>query len=146
MNLAVTPFAVEHFGMFQPNESDLTLNDVEMADPARFYFSLTLDGVVHAMAGVQERWPKVGEAWIQFDAEVAEHHKYSFAKLLKKELMPKVDAYFRRISAGVDVENERAQRLVEWLGFHKEFPEPMCRFGMFGQGDYYQYVRFPGGC
>ena len=64
---------------------------------------------------------------------------------MKRELLPIVDAKFRRIQAFIDADDERSIRWIEWLGFHREFDKPMRNSGVNGYGDRYVYVRFNDG-
>ncbi len=144
MNLAAHLFTPEDFGKVEPAESPYPIAQVvaQMQPPETCIRTLTLEGVPRAIAGVQERWPGVGDAWVWYDDTILERHRWSFARLVKYELMPISDARFHRVTAPVDVDNPAAVRFIEWLGFHREFESPLRDFGLNGKGDYWQYVRF----
>jgi RimJ/RimL family protein N-acetyltransferase len=142
MNLSVTDFAVEHLLTFQPNETQESPESIAERSLGMLARSLVLDGDVVAAAGVLEKWPGVGEAWVWLDQDVVDHHAWSFARTVKYELLPIADKKFGRIWAPVDVGNEKAIRFIQWLEFELEFDTPLKRYGLDAKGDYWSYVRF----
>ena len=131
------------FLSFQPIESPVDISSISMQAPLKLTRTFLVDGIPRAMAGVKELWPGVGDAWIWFDDTILESHRFSFCRILKYEILPlSEDHGFRRLSAPVDVNNDKGIRFVEWLGFHREFDHPLQHYGLNGKGDYWPYVRF----
>ncbi len=142
MNLQIQDTVPSDFKQVQPAESPVDIGTIPVAHPLKYVRTLTLDGIPKAIAGVQEKWPGNGEAYVWFEPDALDHF-LSFGRIIKYDLLPVADAAFRRITAPVDVNNDAAVRFVQWLGFHREFDQPLAHFGLNGEGDYWQYVRFP---
>lgn len=101
-------------------------------------YTLLDDDKVLAVGGAHVMWFGAGEAWVLVSPECL-GKPASFARYAKK-LFDSIlqDTELRRVQASIHVDDDRAYRFAEWLGFENE--GVMRKYGVDG-GDYYRMAR-----
>lgn len=101
-------------------------------------FTVEDSGTVLAVGGVHVMWFGAGEAWVLVSPEAmavpttfARYTKRAFDSILQ-------DTELRRVQASIHVDDDRAYRFAEWLGFENE--GVMRKYGVEGD-DYYRMAR-----
>jgi hypothetical protein len=96
------------------------------------------DGKILAVGGVHVMWFGAGEAWVlvsgdalQAPTSFARYAKRMFGSILQ-------DTQLRRVQASIHVDDDRAYRFAEWLGFENE--GVMRKYGVEGD-DYYRMAK-----
>lgn len=101
-------------------------------------YTLLDDDKVLAVGGAHVMWFGAGEAWVLVSPECL-RKPASFARYAKK-LFDSIlqDTELRRVQASIHVDDDRAYRFAEWLGFENE--GVMRKYGVEGD-DYYRMAR-----
>ena len=101
-------------------------------------YTLFEEDVVLGIGGVHNIWNGVGEAWLLLGKEafarprtVARHTVNMFDHMQEEHK-------YQRIQASIAVNDAKAKRFAEWLGFQNE--GIMRKYGPDGS-DYYRYAR-----
>ena len=101
-------------------------------------YTLLDDDKVLAVGGAHIMWFGAGEGWVlvspdclRTPASFARYAKRLFGSILQ-------DTDLRRVQASIHVDDDRAYRFAEWLGFENE--GIMRKYGVDG-GDYYRMAR-----
>ena len=101
-------------------------------------FTLEDSGTVMAVGGVHVMWFGAGEAWVLVSPECLDIPA-SFARYAKRQFNSILqDTGLRRVQASIHVDDDRAYRFAEWLGFENE--GVMRKYGVEGD-DYYRMAR-----
>lgn len=101
-------------------------------------FTLEDSGTVLAVGGVHVMWFGAGEGWVLVSPECLDIPA-SFARYAKRQFNSILqETNLRRVQASIHVNDERAYRFAEWLGFEDE--GIMRKYGVDG-GDYYRMAR-----
>jgi hypothetical protein len=103
-----------------------------LASQGRGYSAIGDDGTVYAVAGILPQWEGRAIAWALI-AYNAGPHMLRITREIRKFLN---GCGFERIEASVDALFPAAARWVEMLGFERETPEPMRRYGPTGRPAY----------
>jgi len=101
-------------------------------------YTLLDDDKVLAVGGAHVMWFGAGEAWVLVSPDCL-NQRASFARYAKR-LFDSIlqDTDLRRVQASIHVDDDRAYRFAEWLGFENE--GVMRKYGVDG-GDYYRMAR-----
>lgn len=101
-------------------------------------FTLEDDGTILAVGGVHVMWFGAAEGWVlvspdclQMPASFARYAKRVFDGILQ-------ETELRRVQASIHVDDKRAYRFAQWLGFEDE--GVMRKYGVEGD-DYYRMAR-----
>ena len=101
-------------------------------------FTLEDDGTILAVGGVHVMWFGAAEGWVlvspdclQTPASFARYAKRVFDGILQ-------ETELRRVQASIHVDDKRAYRFAQWLGFEDE--GVMRKYGVEGD-DYYRMAR-----
>jgi len=101
-------------------------------------FTLEDEGTVLAVGGVHVMWFGAGEAWVLVSPDCLDVPS-SFARYAKRQFDSILqETELRRVQASIHVDDQRAYRFAQWLGFEDE--GIMRKYGADG-GDYYRMAR-----
>jgi len=101
-------------------------------------YTLLDDDKVMAVGGAHVMWFGAGEAWVLVSPDcLGKPSSFArYAKRLFDSILQETD--LRRVQASIHVDDERAYRFAQWLGFENE--GVMRKYGVDG-GDYYRMAR-----
>jgi hypothetical protein len=137
--MRVVPFHAEHALAFQVQPGQrhewptISREEAErLASGGPCYSAVGEDGTVYAMAGVIPQWPGRAIAWAMIAYNAGPH----FLRITREVRRYLDECGHERVEASVDALFPQAIRWIEMLGFERETPEPMRRYGFKGRPAY----------